>query len=51
MLHWTALPEGAKAPMFLAVAVRDPCPWQSPNWFDITRNTARHIGFGAGTPM
>ena len=46
-----ALPEGAKVLMFLAAANRDPRRWEAPDSFDITRNAAGHVGFGAGIHM
>lgn len=50
-LGGTALPEGAKVLMFLAAANRDPRRWEDPDRFDITRNAAGHVGFGAGIHM
>ena len=45
------LPEGSKVLMFLAAANRDPRKFADPERFDITRNAAGHVGFGAGIHM
>jgi cytochrome P450 len=45
------LPKGAKVLMFLAAANRNPRRWEEPGRFDITRNAAGHVGFGAGIHM
>jgi hypothetical protein len=50
-LAGVALPEGSKVLMFLAAANRDPRRWDDPDRFDITRNAAGHVGFGAGIHM
>ncbi len=50
-LGGTLLPEGAKVLMFLAAANRDPRRWEAPDRFDIGRNAAGHVGFGAGIHM
>lgn len=42
------LPEGAKVLMFLGAANRDPRHWESPDTFDIDRQTSGHVGFGFG---
>jgi cytochrome P450 len=42
------IPEGAKILLFLAAANRDPRRWDSPERFDINRQTSGHVGFGFG---
>jgi len=42
------IPAGAKVLLFLAAANRDPCKWDDPDRFDITRNAGGHVGFGFG---
>jgi cytochrome P450 len=46
-----SLPEGTKVLMFLAAANRDARKFPDPDRFDITRNAAGHVGFGAGIHM
>jgi cytochrome P450 len=46
-----SLPEGTKVLMFLAAANRDARKFPEPDRFDITRNAAGHVGFGAGIHM
>ncbi len=50
-LGGAALPEGTKVLMFLAAANRDPRKFPDPDRFDIARNAAGHVGFGAGIHM
>lgn len=50
-LSGTPIPAGSKILMFLAAANRDPRRWPNPDTFDITRNPAGHVGFGAGIHM
>jgi len=45
------IPEGEKILMFLAAANRDSRRWDRPDEYDITRNAAGHVGFGAGIHM
>jgi cytochrome P450 len=40
--------EGEKVLMFLGAANRDPRRWDRPDAYDITRQNAGHVGFGAG---
>jgi len=40
--------EGEKILMFLGAANRDPRRWERPGEYDITRQNAAHVGFGAG---
>ncbi|HEX5325190.1 MAG TPA: cytochrome P450 [Acetobacteraceae bacterium] len=40
--------EGEKVLMFLGAANRDPRRWEQPDEYDITRQNAGHVGFGAG---
>jgi 4-methoxybenzoate monooxygenase (O-demethylating) len=40
--------EGEKILMFLGAANRDPRRWERPDEYDITRQSAAHVGFGAG---
>ena len=40
--------EGEKMLMFLGAANRDPRRWERPDDYDITRQNAAHVGFGAG---
>jgi len=40
--------EGEKILMFLGAANRDPRRWERPDEYDITRQNAAHVGFGAG---
>jgi 4-methoxybenzoate monooxygenase (O-demethylating) len=40
--------EGEKMLMFLGAANRDPRRWEQPDQYDITRQNAAHVGFGAG---
>ena len=42
------VPEGHKILMFLGAANRDPRRWPHSDQFDIHRNSAGHVGFGAG---
>ena len=51
VLGGTPIPEGRKVLMFLAAANRDPRRWDDPDRYDITRNAAGHVGFGAGIHM
>jgi len=39
--------EGEKILMFLGAANRDPRRWERPDEYDITRQSAAHVGFGA----
>jgi len=39
---------GCKVLMFLGAANRDPRRWERPDEYDITRQSAGHVGFGAG---
>lgn len=43
------LPAGAKLGVAVAAANRDPAQHADPETFDITREPAAHLGFGAGT--
>jgi hypothetical protein len=43
-----AVPKGSKILLFLGAANRDPGQWESPDIFDIHRDTAGHVGFGFG---
>jgi cytochrome P450 len=47
-LAGTELPEGARVLVSFASANRDERRWVAPETFDITRNSAGHVGFGAG---
>jgi len=40
--------EGEKILMFLGAANRDPRRWEQPDEYDICRQNAAHVGFGAG---
>jgi 4-methoxybenzoate monooxygenase (O-demethylating) len=40
--------EGEKILMFLGAANRDPRRWERPDEYDISRQNAAHVGFGAG---
>jgi cytochrome P450 len=40
--------EGEKILMFLGAANRDPRRWERPDEYNITRQNAAHVGFGAG---
>jgi 4-methoxybenzoate monooxygenase (O-demethylating) len=42
------IPEGSKVLMFLGAANRDPARWDRPDYYDITRRNAGHVGFGTG---
>jgi cytochrome P450 len=44
----TAIGEGEKVLLFFGAANRDPRRWECPDTYDITRNNAGHVGFGAG---
>ncbi|GLY88837.1 cytochrome P450 [Actinoallomurus iriomotensis] len=44
----TTIPEGRKILMFLGAANRDPRRWDSPDAFDLSRDTSAHVGFGMG---
>lgn len=43
--------EGEKVLMLLGSANRDPRRWEAPDRYDIARNTAGHVGYGAGVHM
>ena len=43
--------EGEKVLMLLGAANRDPRKWPDPDHYDIDRQTAGHVGFGAGVHM
>jgi hypothetical protein len=42
------VPAGSKVLLFLAAANRDPRRWNTPERFDIARQTSGHVGFGFG---
>lgn len=44
----TTVPAGARVLVIYASANRDEREWERPDAFDITRDAARHIGFGQG---
>ncbi len=44
----TAIGEGEKVLLMFGAANRDPRRWERPCTYDMTRNSAGHLGFGAG---
>lgn len=47
-LSGTQLKDGAKVLVFLGAANHDPARWESPERYDISRDSTGHLGFGTG---
>ena len=45
------LPEGSRVIAYYGAANRDPRRFPDPNRFDVSRNAAAHLAFGAGPHM